>query len=77
METKLSIFDKFDEEPTIGDLVGLLPCNCIMRTNLCGDSSTIIQLDDESSTEPVKKIKDDLFSDTCCAACAGGGGGAI
>lgn len=51
MDTTLKIFDKFEEEPTIGDLEGLLFYAKLFE----GDcSSTIIQLDDESSTRPVE-----------------------
>jgi len=49
MDTTLSIFDK-NEKPTIGDLEGLLYYAKLFAAD---DSSTIIQLDDESSTGPV------------------------
>jgi len=64
MDTTLSIFDKFEEEPTIGDLEGLLYYAKLFTDD---DSSTIIELDNESSTRPDELYQDEArLSQSAC-----------
>jgi len=59
METQLSVFDNFREEPTVADLEGLL----YYATQFAGgDSSETLQPDDDSSTGPVERIRDDVMA---------------
>jgi len=59
METELGIFDDFREEPTVADLAGLLYCATQFEG---GGSSENLKPDDDSSSGPFERIKEDVVT---------------